>query len=104
MKIPIKLKKDELLDLTDLLEKIIHDEEVSTRIEAIISTCVVMFYITLKKRCIAIDKPAVSFSIDPVIAMGFVEFFEGRPVNPATLSGNAVIRLIGLFDRQTRYY
>jgi hypothetical protein len=100
MTIPIKLKATELTNLVELLAQCIQTEECTDRLEAIIVTLLVKFYIRLKQRTIVMEKNTVRINVEPETAMAFVEFFNGYPVN-CYADANTVNKLIATFDQQT---
>lgn len=102
MKIPIKLKSAELMSLVDMLEKTIQMEECTDRMEAIVVTLLVKFYLKLKQKSILLEKSSLTINVEPELAMAFVEFFNGYPLgsyDPHT--GNTVNKLIANYDKQT---
>lgn len=101
MKVPLKLKKDELLCLVEFLEATILTETNTDRLEAIVNTLMVKFYILLKKKSIAVLKPQLTVNIEPEMAMAFVEFFTGYPIESFSLAGNTVNKLLANCDQQT---
>ena len=101
MKIPIKLKSTELLSLVEMLEKTIQTETCTDRMEAIVVTLMVKFYMKLKSKCIMLEKPSVTINVEPEMAMAFVEFFTGYPIDCSSHAGNTVNKLINNYDKQT---
>lgn len=101
MKIPIKLKSSELISLVDMLEKTIQTEECEDRMEAIVVTLMVKFYLKLKQKSIMLERPYITLNVEPETAMAFVEFFQGYPIESFSHAGNVVNKLIANYDKQT---
>lgn len=104
MKIPIKLKRDELESLLIFFEDTMRDGDCESRYEAIIATLVYKFYLKLKKLSIGLDKPKVLIQADPETAMAFVEFFAQVKYDNTSFAGNIVNRLISNYDTKTSHF
>lgn len=101
MKISIKLKASEVHSLVAVLEEVIQTESSTSRMDAIISTLMVKFYVKLKQKSILMDKPKMTINVEPETAMAFVEFFSTCTINPASHAGNTINKLISNYDKQT---
>lgn len=101
MKIPIKLKRDELHSLVAMLENNVDITDCTDRLEAIVNVLILKFYLVLKKKSIMLDKSSLTINVEPETAMAFVEYFTGYPIDCYSHAANVVQKMIADCDRGT---
>lgn len=104
MKLPIKLKNNELHDLILLLESVLNGHVCESRTEAIVTNLVLKFYQKLKQKSILFEKSTLTIQVETETAMAFVEFFETKLFNNYSLGGNIVNKMIAIYDTKTAHF